>query len=113
MAEFCLKCWNEINKTDDPASKYILSKELDLCEGCGKRTHVIVAQRKIYYRHKLRFVILPFKIVYKILYIGMAHSHFAIYHLSIQKKSKGWQKLKKLPRFVCFSENPLETYIFA
>lgn len=69
MSEFCLKCWNEINKTDDPASKYILSKELDLCEGCGKRTHVIVAQRKIYYRHKLRFVILPFKIVYKILYI--------------------------------------------
>ena len=69
MAEFCLKCWNEINKTDDPASKYILSKELDLCEGCGKRTHVIVAQRKNYYRHKLRFVILPFKIVYKILYI--------------------------------------------
>ena len=47
MAEFCLKCWNEINKTDDPASKYILSKELDLCEGCGKRTHVIVAQRDL------------------------------------------------------------------
>lgn len=43
----------------------------------------------------------------------MAHSHFALYHLSIQKKSKGWQKLKKLPRFVCFSENPLETYNFA
>ena len=48
MAEFCLQCWNRINKTNDPPDKYILSKELDLCEGCGKWTHVIVDTRKTY-----------------------------------------------------------------
>lgn len=48
MAEFCLQCWNRINKTNDPPDKYILSKELDLREGCGKWTHVIVATRKTY-----------------------------------------------------------------
>ena len=56
MAEFCLECWNRINETNDSESKYIISKDLDLCEGCGKRTHVIVVQRK-YYCHKFRLVI--------------------------------------------------------
>lgn len=48
MAEFCLQCWNEINGTNAPPDRYILSKELDLCEGCGKWTNVIVAQRKFW-----------------------------------------------------------------
>lgn len=68
MANFCLKCWNEINRTDDPARKYIFSKELDLCEGCGQWAHVIVAQRKYYYRRKFRFVIFPFKVIYILVY---------------------------------------------
>ena len=46
MAEFCLQCWNRINQTNDPPDKYILSKELDLCEGCGKWTNVIVTTRR-------------------------------------------------------------------
>lgn len=45
MAEFCLDCWNKINQTDDPADRYIISNELDLCEGCGKVKHVIVRKR--------------------------------------------------------------------
>ena len=36
MAEFCLDCWNRLNETDALPGKYILSKELDLCEGCGE-----------------------------------------------------------------------------
>lgn len=36
MAEICLDCWNKINGTDDPPSKYILSEGLDLCEVCGE-----------------------------------------------------------------------------
>ena len=48
MAEFCLQCWNRINKTNDPPDKYILSKELDLCEGCGKWTNVIITTRRTY-----------------------------------------------------------------
>lgn len=48
MAEFCLDCWNEINETNDPAKKYIISEELELCEGCAQYRHVIVAIRKGY-----------------------------------------------------------------
>ena len=68
MAEFCLECWNKINETNDPKSKYIISKDLDLCEGCGEWTYVIVMERKYYYFRKLRFFIIPFKIICKVLY---------------------------------------------
>lgn len=45
MSEYCLDCWNEINETNDPKEKYILSKELDFCEGCGQWKPVIVRRR--------------------------------------------------------------------
>ena len=48
MAEFCLDCWNKINHRDDPASRYIISDELDLCEECGEIKHVIVRERYWY-----------------------------------------------------------------
>ncbi len=46
MAEFCLDCWNKINKSKDDEKKYILSKDLDLCEGCGEWKHVVIRKRK-------------------------------------------------------------------
>lgn len=54
MAEFCLDCWNKINGTNDPKSRYILSDELDLCEECGQWTHVIVTVRKGYLLRRIR-----------------------------------------------------------
>ena len=42
MAEFCLDCWNKIMDSNDPPGKYVISKELDLCEECGKRKPVII-----------------------------------------------------------------------
>ena len=45
MAEFCLECWNRINETKDTEDKYIISDDLDLCEGCGELKHVVVAER--------------------------------------------------------------------
>lgn len=59
MAEFCVDCWNKLNGTDDKESKYFLTRHLDLCEGCGEYKHVIVIERKYYYR---RFF-MPFYIV--------------------------------------------------
>ena len=47
MAEFCLQCWNKMYKTNDDESKFILSKELDFCEGCGEWKHVIVREREV------------------------------------------------------------------
>mgnify|MGYP000142076895 CR=1 FL=1 len=69
MAEFCLKCWNELNGTNDPPQKFIISKDLDLCEGCGKLTHVILMERKYAYLRKFRFIAVPFKILYSVLFI--------------------------------------------
>lgn len=46
MAEFCLACWNEINGTDDTEADYVLSRELELCEGCGRWKRVVEARRR-------------------------------------------------------------------
>ncbi len=56
MAEYCLICWNRINQTNEPTRKYIFSEKLELCEGCGQWTHVIVMGRKDLYLQKLRDV---------------------------------------------------------
>ena len=45
MAEFCLDCLNKLNGRNDPKSKYIISRDLDLCEGCGEWKHVVVMER--------------------------------------------------------------------
>lgn len=46
MAEFCPDCWNKIMGSDEPASKYIISKELDLCEECGQLKPVIIRKKR-------------------------------------------------------------------
>lgn len=35
MAEFCIDCWNNLNGKKGSPLKYVLSKEVELCEGCG------------------------------------------------------------------------------
>lgn len=47
MAEFCLDCWNKLNKTQFTEKEYVLSKEPDLCEECGQWKPVIVRVRRI------------------------------------------------------------------
>jgi len=46
MAEFCLDCWNKRNGTEDPAWKYVLSWDRDLCEECGMRKRVVIRERE-------------------------------------------------------------------
>ncbi len=46
MAEFCLKCWNEINDKKDTVKDVVLSKEPELCEGCGEFKKIIVKPKK-------------------------------------------------------------------
>ncbi|MBQ3556818.1 MAG: hypothetical protein IJA11_03355 [Oscillospiraceae bacterium] len=48
MAEFCFDCWNKLMGEDYPAAHYILSDELDLCEGCGEWKPVIVRLKRRY-----------------------------------------------------------------
>ena len=35
MAEFCFDCFKEMMETEDEQWRYILTNELELCEGCG------------------------------------------------------------------------------
>ena len=49
MAEFCVACWNALNGTNTPEEAYVLSRDLELCEGCGKWKQVIIAKRKHYF----------------------------------------------------------------
>ena len=46
MAEFCLDCWNKLNDSAYTERDLVLSKELELCEGCGAWKQVIVRQRR-------------------------------------------------------------------
>ena len=46
MAEFCKECWKKINGIDNGKVGYRLSKELDLCEGCGEYKRVVVELRR-------------------------------------------------------------------
>lgn len=69
MAEFCLECWNRINETDDDAKKYVISKDLWLCEGCAEFKPVIIAERKYYYLRKLRVVLFPVHLFCLIVYL--------------------------------------------
>lgn len=84
MAEFCLECWNKINGTNDPKSKYVLSKELCFCEECCYWKKVIVAPKKDYYRYKFRFITMPFIIVWRVLIIP----------ITLYKLKKAKKKLK-------------------
>lgn len=47
MSEFCLDCWRKHSDKPEPRWKYILSRELDLCEECGEMIRVIVRERFI------------------------------------------------------------------
>ena len=64
MAEMCLDCWNQINGTNDPPGKYIMSKEPDLCEECGESKIYIIVERKSYYLRKYRKIIFPFRVLF-------------------------------------------------
>ena len=45
MAEFCLECLNEISGTNYTEADFILSREPDFCENCGKMVRVAVRSR--------------------------------------------------------------------
>lgn len=46
MAEFCLECWNKINGTDKPESKYVMSKEVTFCEECWEIKQVVIREKE-------------------------------------------------------------------
>ena len=45
MAEFCLTCLNKVSGTSYTEADFLLSREPELCENCGKRVNVVVRRR--------------------------------------------------------------------
>ncbi len=45
MAEFCLKCYNRIYKDNLTEYDVVLTKDYELCEGCGKCKRVVIKYR--------------------------------------------------------------------
>ena len=65
MAEFCVKCWNEMNNTNYSPNSFILCN--DFCENCGKYTKTIVVKKSYFYKRILRIFLIPIAIVLFIL----------------------------------------------
>ncbi len=78
MAEFCLDCWNKLNETNDSKRKYVISKDLDLCEGCGEYKHVIVRMKRYYCMRTQDILLIPVKLIFLPLII----IHEIIHHLT-------------------------------
>lgn len=74
MAEFCVQCWNRINGTDDPPSKFIISKDLQLCEGCGEFKNIVIMERLCDHTDKFQLIAFPLKAVYILLICVMENS---------------------------------------
>lgn len=45
MAEFCLDCWNDLNGEDLTERDVVLSRDYELCEGCGEFCRVVEGER--------------------------------------------------------------------
>ncbi len=60
MAEFCFKCLKEISSENLSEKNFVLSKDLYLCEGCGKYKKVVVKYKRRFRFPKLRYKIFSF-----------------------------------------------------
>jgi len=69
MAEFCIDCFNKMNSTDFSKEKYILSNNLELCEGCGEWKHIVIMEQRGYSIYDVRNIFLPFEIIGYIIYL--------------------------------------------
>jgi hypothetical protein len=48
MAEFCYECYKKILKGDREKDELVISKYLDLCEGCGKYKPVVIEEKSMF-----------------------------------------------------------------
>ena len=87
MAEFCLECWNKINGFRESKRKYTISKDLYLCEGCGKWKPVIIMERRAYYTNRFDYYTLPIRAVCNVIYF-MFRLILLPYLILKRKKSK-------------------------
>ncbi|MBR2499553.1 MAG: hypothetical protein IKB60_00580 [Clostridia bacterium] len=97
MAEFCFKCFNRINGTNHKKEDYIMSDDLDLCEGCGQWKHVVVMDRRSYELGKYQNISSSLRIQHEI--FCWALKLYALpftlpYYIHKRRKSKNKKNLK-------------------
>jgi len=54
---------DEINERSDPPERFVLSKDLDLCEGCGLYKHIIVRERRNLFARLFHILLFPFYLI--------------------------------------------------
>lgn len=88
MADFCVDCWNKLNEENKSEKSYVLSRDLDLCEGCGEYKRVIMGDRETYYFYKFRRLLFPIRFVYRLIYFlwRLMLLPFLIYKYNKSKK---------------------------
>lgn len=55
MAEFCFECYNKLNNGKCKKENYILSDDLELCEGCGKYKKIVICYQKGWLYNSISF----------------------------------------------------------
>jgi hypothetical protein len=45
MAEFCYSCYIDILSGDKEKAELVISKGLDLCEGCGEYEQIVILEK--------------------------------------------------------------------
>ena len=58
MAEFCFDCLCKLDEKKYKKIMFIISKDLDYCEGCGEWKHVVSVARIYYYKRKIRLFLI-------------------------------------------------------
>lgn len=55
MAEFCLECFNKINKTNYSKYDCVLSKDLCFCEECNELKKAVISIRKSFWDELMEY----------------------------------------------------------
>ena len=95
MAEFCLDCWNKLNNIEENENKYVISKDLELCEGCGEWKRVIIMERKAYYMYNHMSVVFLLSVFESVLNAKAKIKNLLNVHKVNKKRKKAIDKSKK------------------
>lgn len=72
MAEFCFECYNKLHGGNRKKENYIISDELDLCEGCGEYKRVVISYKKNHYFCTFydvgKMILFPFYLIRIVIY---------------------------------------------
>ena len=57
LAEFCLECFNKLNKTNYSKYDCVMSKDLEFCEECNELKKAVISIRRTFLDVLLEYLI--------------------------------------------------------